>query len=180
MTKIGIITASARPNAVSTHVADWVASAVGERFEVDRIDLAQVALPAYDEAFPPRSGNAKTTEHGIAWSERVEALDAVVIVTPEYNYSYPGILKNAVDYLITEWTELPTVLVGTSWGGGARVLEKLEELMKAVDADVIGTVGLAFGQDVSPEGVLSVADEKAAQLVSALDRVESLVGSSVA
>ncbi len=101
-------------------MAGWVAEAVGDRFEIDRIDLARVALPAYDEAFPPRSGNAKTTEHGISWSQRIDALDAVVIVTPEYNYSYPGILKNAVDYLVTEWTELPTVLVGDLLGAAAR------------------------------------------------------------
>lgn len=180
MTSIGIITASARPNAVSSQVAGWVAEAVGDRFEIDRIDLARIALPAYDEAFPPRSGNAKTTEHGISWSQRIDALDAVVIVTPEYNYSYPGILKNAVDYLVTEWAELPTVLVGTSWGGGEKVLGKLEELMGAVGADVIESVGLAFGQDVSPEGELSVAEDKAARLAAALDRIDSLVGSPVA
>ncbi len=53
--------------------------------------------------------------------------------------------------------------------------------MRAVGADVIDSVGLAFGQDVSPpEGELSVAEDKAARLAAALDRIDSLVGSPVA
>ncbi|MGO1228648.1 MAG: NAD(P)H-dependent oxidoreductase, partial [Brachybacterium sp.] len=95
MTKLGIIVASARPNRVGDHVARWVRDAAPAGVVVDLIDLREVALPAFDGTSSPKAGLPKETDHSRSWGERIDALDALVILTPQYNGSYPGALKNA-------------------------------------------------------------------------------------
>ncbi|MDN5600122.1 MAG: NAD(P)H-dependent oxidoreductase, partial [Brachybacterium sp.] len=85
MTKLGIILASARPNRVGEKVAGWVRDAVPADVDVDLIDLREVALPAFDETTSPKAEQPKTTVHAVSWAERIGALDAVVILTPQYN-----------------------------------------------------------------------------------------------
>ncbi|WP_394214327.1 NADPH-dependent FMN reductase [Brachybacterium vulturis] len=173
MTTLGIIISSARPNRVGDKVARWVADAAADRFEIDLIDLREVALPAFDEPASPKSGAQKTTDHGRAWGERIAALDAVVILTPQYNGSYPGALKNAIDFLYAEWKDLPTVLLGYGWGAASEVLPQLEKLMLRLDADVLGAIGLGFREDLSVEGELFVSEEKAAALRLHLDALDA-------
>lgn len=172
MPKLGIILSSARPNRVADHVARWVADAVDDRFEVDLIDLREVALPAFDEPQSPKSGADKTTDHGRTWGERIAALDAAVILTPQYNGSYPGALKNAVDFLYGEWSGLPLLLIGYGWNAANEVLPLLETLMSRVGADVVDTLGLGFREDLSLEGELFVAEEKVARLAADLASLE--------
>lgn len=182
MTSIGILIASARPNRVGEHVATWVRDSLtvleGE-VSVDLIDLRETVLPAFDGITSPKADGTKTTDHARTWGERIEALDALVIVTPEYNGSYPGALKNAIDYLYEEWSGLPVLLVGYGWGAGAGVLELLERLMTRVGADVMGTVGLSFPTDLSLEGDVHVEEEKAAALRESLATLEAKVLASV-
>lgn len=180
MTKLGILISSSRPNRISAKVAQWVSSAAAERFEIDLIDLHEIALPAFDEPFAPMAGQEKTSAAGRAWAERIAALDALVILTPQYNGSYPGALKNAIDYLYAEWNSLPTVLVGYGFGGGFEVLPVLEALMVRLQADVLGTVSLGIGEDISAEGELSVTDEKVSALEAALTAIEEKVLTPVA
>lgn len=175
MTKLGIILSSARPNRVGEKVARWVAASASDQFEIDLIDLREVALPSFDEPSSPKSGADKTTGHGRTWGERIGALDAVVILTPQYNGAYPGALKNAIDFLYAEWQNLPTVLVGYGWGAANEVLPMLERLMLRLDADVVGSVGLGFRDDLSVEGELFVTEEKVAALQTALKTIEQKV-----
>lgn len=67
MTKLGIILSSARPNRVGEKVARWVAASASDQFEIDLIDLREVALPSFDEPSSPKSGADKTTDHGRTW-----------------------------------------------------------------------------------------------------------------
>lgn len=164
MTKLGIILASARPNRVGEKIVGWVREAVPTGVDIDLTDLREVALPAFDETTSPKAGEPRTTDHANAWAERIGALDAVVILTPQYNGAYPGALKNAIDFLYAEWVDLPTLLVGYGWMSAAEVLPLLETLMKRVGADVIGSIGLGFREDLSVEGDLFIADEKTAAL----------------
>src|SRR4051812_24681437 len=102
--RLMIIVGSVRPGRVALPVAEWVRSAVAadERFEIDWVDLKELALPFMDEPSHPAK-RQYTFEHTIAWSERVDAADAFVFVAPEYNHSYSPVLKNALDYLSQEW-----------------------------------------------------------------------------
>lgn len=173
MTKLGIIIASARPNRVGEHVAQWVVDAARDRFDVDLIDLREVALPAFDGLSSPKAGLEKTTDHARAWGERIEALDALIILTPQYNGSYPGALKNAIDFLYAEWSALPTLLVGYGWNAANEVLPVLETLMGRVGADVVGAIGLGFREDLSVEGELFTAEDKVAALETGLAALEA-------
>ncbi|WP_193106820.1 NADPH-dependent FMN reductase [Brachybacterium sp. FME24] len=180
MTKLGILISSARPNRVGEKVARWVADAASDQFEIDLIDLREIALPSFDEPESPKSGADKTTDHGRTWGERIGALDAVVILTPQYNGSYPGALKNAIDFLYAEWRGLPTALIGYGWGAASEVLPQLEALMVRLDADVIAGIGLGFREDLSVEGELFVTQEKSAALRDALVAIEQKVLTPVA
>ncbi|UYG16172.1 NAD(P)H-dependent oxidoreductase [Brachybacterium huguangmaarense] len=162
--KLGIIVASARPNRVGAHVARWVEGTVDPTWDIDLIELGEVALPAFDEPASPKSGAEKNTPHARSWGRRIGALDAAVIVTPQYNGSYPGALKNAVDFLWEEWNDLPVALVGYGWGAANEVLPLLETLMGRVGADVVGSVGLGFREDLLVEGELFVREDTATRL----------------
>ena len=73
------------------------------------MDLAEVNLPVFDEPEHPRFRKYQH-EHTKAWSARVARADAYVFVTPEYNFSTPPALLNAIDYLVHEWAYKPVGL----------------------------------------------------------------------
>ena len=83
-------------------------------FDVELVDLAEVNLPLFDEPEHPRLQKYQH-EHTKRWSERVARADAFVLVTPEYNYSAPPSIVNALDYLVHEWAYKPVAFV--SYGG---------------------------------------------------------------
>ena len=113
-----LVTCSTRPSRKGTAVAAWVEREAlrHSAFEVDPVDLAALALPLLDEPHHPRLGRYEH-EHTKAWSARVAAADAVVLVFPEYNHSFPATVKNALDYLHREWADKAVGLV--SYGGAS-------------------------------------------------------------
>lgn len=116
MQKLSIIICSTRPGRVGESVANWFfeyAQKNGE-FDAQLIDLKVVDLPFLDEPHHPAQGKY-TKEHTRRWSETVDASDAFVFVTPEYNYSSPATLINAFDFLYREWNYKPCAFV--SYGG---------------------------------------------------------------
>src|ERR1700730_12676591 len=117
-TKLLVIIASTRPGRVGLPIANWAISEIEkhEGFELDVADLALMDLPMLDEHHHPVHRNY-TKPHTIAWSKRVDAADAILIVTPEYNHGMPGSLKNAMDFLYDEWNYKPVALV--NYGGMA-------------------------------------------------------------
>lgn len=116
MSKLSVVIVSTRPGRAGLPIGDWFierARAHG-KFEVERVDLKEVNLPLLDEPRHPRLGQYEHA-HTRAWSARVKAADAFVFVTPEYNYSAPPTLLNALDYLSAEWAYKPAAFV--SYGG---------------------------------------------------------------
>jgi NAD(P)H-dependent FMN reductase len=70
------------------------------------------------------------------WSQKVDAADGYVVVTPEYNHGYPASLKNALDHLFGEWNRKPIGFV--SYGasrGGVRAVEQLRQV--AIELDMV-------------------------------------------
>ena len=101
-------------------------------FEVELVDLADVDLPLLDEPEHPRFKKYQH-EHTKRWSERVSRADAFVFVTPEYNYSAPPSLINALDYLVQEWAYKPVGFV--SYGGvsgGTRSVQMTKQVVTAL------------------------------------------------
>lgn len=114
--KLNIIICSTRPGRVGPKIARWFdgyARAHGG-FEVELVDLADFALPVFDEPKHPRLGQYEH-EHTKAWSRSVASGDAFVFVTPEYDYFAPPALVNALIYLSNEWAYKPAGIV--SYGG---------------------------------------------------------------
>nr|WP_253268135.1 NAD(P)H-dependent oxidoreductase [Streptomyces asoensis] len=106
------VVASTRPGRVGRSVADWftLRAAEYDQFESRTVDLYELALPFFDEPYPPAL-RQYTESHTRAWSRVVDASDAFVFVTPEYNGSFPAPLKNAWDYLVVEWQHKPAAFV---------------------------------------------------------------------
>jgi len=131
MPRLAVIVASSRPGRIAVPVAEWFSGLAREHggFEVDVVDLAEVGLPFLDEPNHPRLKQYEH-DHTEAWSKRVEAADAFVVVTPEYNYGMPAILKNALDYLHHEWAYKPVAFV--SYGGvsaGTRSVQMTKQVV---------------------------------------------------
>jgi NAD(P)H-dependent FMN reductase len=114
--KLQVIFASTREGRQGLPIAEWVverARAHG-KFEPAFVDLREVNLPLFDEPKHPRFRQYEHA-HTKAWSATVDAADAFVFVTPEYNYGMPPALLNALDYLSAEWAYKPASVV--SYGG---------------------------------------------------------------
>jgi NAD(P)H-dependent FMN reductase len=135
MLKLHVIVVSTRPQRAGLTVANWFfarAQAHG-KFEVALVDLAEVGLPLLDEPKHPRFQQYEH-EHTKRWSASVRSADAFVFVTPEYNYSAPPSLLNAVDYLLAEWAHKPAAFV--SYGGvsgGTRAVQMAKQVLTAVN-----------------------------------------------
>ncbi len=143
--QIGIIVGSTRPVRVGRPVADEIATLVeAAGGEAVMLDLAEIRLPLLDEDLPPATG-VRTQPHSIAWAEQIDALDGVVFVTPDYNSGYPAALKNAIDYLKAEWSDLPALVVSYGWAGGASAAAQLSSVLRYIGLDLQGEgVQLAF------------------------------------
>lgn len=126
MLKIAVILGSTRPNRKGGQVADWVMGQVADRAdaEFDLIDLRDHPLPFLDEPIPPSAGRYQH-EHTKRWSELIASYDAYVVVTGEYNHAIPAVLKNAFDYLYSEWNNKAIGFVSYGAVGGARAVEQL-------------------------------------------------------
>jgi len=117
------------------------------QFDIDFVDLAELNLPFMDEPNHPAK-RQYTKPHTIAWSERVDAADAFIFVTPEYNHSYSAALKNAIDFLYAEWTHKAAGFVSYGSEGGVRAVEQLRQVMAQVRiADVGPAVALSLATD---------------------------------
>jgi NAD(P)H-dependent FMN reductase len=108
MISVGIIIGSTRPGRKGPSVARWVHAIAATRddavFEI--VDIADYDLPHLDEAIPPMMGRY-SRPHTSEWSRKIAGFDAYVFVTPEYNHSTSGALKNAIDFLFAEWNDKP-------------------------------------------------------------------------
>lgn len=149
MSTIGIITGSIRPGRQSRKVADWVASLAQGRGDADYrvVDIADYHLPVWDEARPPRMGQY---EHQVTkdWAAAIGELDGFVFVAPEYNHSISGALKNALDYLLAEYTNKAAGFVSYGSLGGARAVEHLRGILSELQvAHVRNQVALSFAVD---------------------------------
>jgi NAD(P)H-dependent FMN reductase len=129
-----VIIGSTRPGRVGKPVAEWIADEARAHggFDVEVVDLAEVALPIFDEPHHPRFGTYEH-EHTKRWSATVSRADAFLFVIPEYNYAFNAATKNALDYLHKEWQYKPVGLV--TYGGvaaGTRAAQLLKPVLSAL------------------------------------------------
>jgi NAD(P)H-dependent FMN reductase len=124
--RIAIVVGSTRPGRHARVVADWVLGQARARHDAsyDVVDLADHPLPFLDEAMPPSLGQYQH-DHTKAWAATIGSYDGFIFVTPEYNHSTSGVLKNAIDFLYAEWNNKAAAFVAYGSLGGARAIEHL-------------------------------------------------------
>lgn len=149
MIKIAIVLGSTRPGRNGEAVAKWVMGLANQRTDADfeMVDVQSFDLPLLDEPNSPSQGQY-TKEHTKAWSTKVAEFDAYVFVTPEYNHSTSGALKNAIDFLNKEWANKAAGFVGYGSVGGTRAIEHLRLIMAELQvATVRAQVGFSLFTD---------------------------------
>ncbi len=135
MLNLKIIIASTRPGRKAPAIANWFTEIAKKHTEynVEVLDLAVINLPFLDEPEHPRLQRYQQ-QHTKDWSATISGGDAFVIITSEYNFSFPATIKNAIDFLFKEWQYKAVGFV--SYGGvagGTRAVQALKQVVTAVD-----------------------------------------------
>lgn len=175
MTRIGIILGSTRPGRNGEAVARWVHEIAAQRTdaEFELIDLLDYKLPHLDEELPPSMGQY-TQQHTQEWAAKIGSFDGYVMVTPEYNHSTSGALKNAIDFLYAEWNNKAVGFISYGSVGGARAVEHLRLIAGELQmADVRAQVALSLHTDFENFSVLKPSEYQRQQLTTTLDQVVS-------
>jgi NAD(P)H-dependent FMN reductase len=155
---IPTILGSTRRDRQSPKVAKFVHRrlAARENVETEVIDLQELNLPIMEERLRFRNDPPPGL---VPFSEKMNRADSIVIVTPEYNNGYPGVLKNTLDYLLPEYKRKPFGIVTVSGGGfgGITCLAQLRLVVIGMGAFPIpaslpvSTVQNSFDADGNPK-----------------------------
>jgi NAD(P)H-dependent FMN reductase len=147
---IPLILGTARQGRQSEHVARFVSEQTKKRpgVETELVDV---------RALPMRLDDAGEQMKDAAFSSTIERCDGLIIITPEYNHGYPGLLKHALDMNLKEYIHKAVGICGVSAGpfGGARAIENLLPVMRELGLVTIfedvnfGNVGHLFDEQGS-------------------------------
>ena len=157
-----IVIGSTRPGRVGPKFADWVAGVARAHgaFDVEVVDLDEVALPHLDEAAHPAMQKYEK-EHTKAWAATVAEADAFLFVTPEYDGFPPAVLVNALQALAVEWRYKVAGIV--SYGGvsgGLKGAQALRELVGNLSMMSLPTVPVPFFSEfIGDDGVVVPNDK---------------------
>lgn len=101
--------------------------------KVDLMDMAENPLPIFEDSMEEHPEVMKSVEK---LSKRLENADAMVFVTPEYNGSFSGVLKNTLDYFWAEFTRKPIGIAAVSSGkmGGINASTQLQHVILSLGA----------------------------------------------
>jgi NAD(P)H-dependent FMN reductase len=178
MTRIAIILGSTRPGRNGEAVAHWVHDIAQQRTdaEYELVDIADFKLPHLDEVAPPSLGQY-AQPHTKAWAEKIASFDGYVFVTPEYNHSTSGALKNAIDFLYKEWNNKAAGFVSYGSAGGTRAVEHLRLVMGELQvADVRNQVALSLFTDFENFSEFHPAAHQEGAVTVVLDQVVAWSG----
>ena len=133
--RLAVIVGSTRNGRFGPTVAGWFAGRAAKRgdFDLDLIDLATANLPP-----TLTDGDEPTPAEVAVLAPRLAAADAFVVVTPEYNNSFPAPLKTALDWYYEEWHAKPVAIV--SYGresGGLYAAAQLRQIFTELHAVTI-------------------------------------------
>jgi NAD(P)H-dependent FMN reductase len=173
--KIAIVTGSTRPGGNNEAVACWVNQIAQQRTDADfeLVDIADYHLPLFDEPMSPMFGKY-TKPHTQAWAEKIASFDGFVFVTPEYNHSIPGALKNAIDFLYREWNNKAAGFVSYGGSGGVRAVEHLRLVMaELMVATVRAQVILSLVTDFEHFTSFKPLPQREAEVTAMLDQLVS-------
>ncbi|RST11662.1 NADPH-dependent oxidoreductase [Streptomyces sp. WAC05374] len=139
--RLAVVIGSVRESRFGPVVTGWFAEQARAhgRFDVDVIDLADADLPLALPPVPPAMDPGMPRPAGMAGlTRRLGEADAVVVVTPDYNRSFPASLKAAIDWHYTEWQAKPVGFVGYSGAsGGLLAIEQLKQVFGELHAHTV-------------------------------------------
>src|ERR1700745_301464 len=173
MPRIGVILGSTRPGRRGEQVARWVMDLASRRSdgEFELIDLAAYPLPHLDEPQPPNMGQYQNA-HTKDWRATIGRFEGFVFVSPEYNHSTSGVLKNAIDYLYAEWNNKAMGVVSYGATGGTRAAEHLRLIAGELQmADVRTNVALSLITDFKDFTELQPGEHQVQALETLMDQV---------
>lgn len=177
MSTLKIVVSSTRPGRIGAPIARWVADRARALSAFDRVellDLAEIALPLFDEPHHPRTGNY-TRPHTKAWAAAVAEADALIITTPEYNHSFPATIKNALDYLHAEWRDKALGLVGYGGvSGGRNAVQALTPVTDALGLVQVEPITLVKAMASVVEGEFLGSGKDAAAVDTMIGRLAEL------
>lgn len=175
MARIGIIIGSTRPGRVGEAVARWIHAKAQQRGTADYelVDLADFQLPHLDEALPAAMGQY-TQAHTKKWAETIASFDGFILVTPEYNHSTSGALKNAIDFVGSEWYNKAAGFVGYGVYGGVRAIEHLRLVFSQLQvATVTAAATFNLMTDFENMSTFQPAAYHEASVAALFDQVEA-------
>jgi len=124
---IPVILGTTRQGRMSLHVSRLLTQEVAKQngVETELIDIATVSLP---------TGDAGEAIKEAGFSGKMNRADGLVIVAPEYNHGYSGLLKHVLDSCLKEYIHKAVGIVGVSAGpfGGTRVIQNLLPVMREI------------------------------------------------
>ena len=148
MLKVQVIIGSTREGRNSDPVCRWLLPTLEAHgsFELETLDLRDWPLPFFQETVATVGDFANPTYSDPIvkkWNDKIKEADAYIIVTPEYNRSIPGVLKNAIDIVFFSFCfrQKPVAFVAYSLGftAGARAVEHLTQIMVETEAIPVRT-----------------------------------------
>ena len=138
-----VIVGSVRRGRLSIRVARFMRNKLREAgIDAPLLDLAEIGLPVMEERLHMRDDPPPGLAH---FAKAIAESDGVVVVSPEYHGSIPGVLKNALDYLRSEWDRKPVGIVTVSGGGfgGVQVHNHLQLLFLRLNAVPVAAIAVS-------------------------------------
>ncbi len=130
--KVAVIIGAVREGRKTPQQAKWVMKTLEtmEDVEAEMVDLRDYPMPIFNEPISPRyNPNRQVDPTAKKWLDKLSEFEAYVFVTPEYNHSMPGVLKNALDYVDWQLNRKPAAVVSHGSAGGARAEVALKEIL---------------------------------------------------
>ena len=122
-----VILGTNRSDRKGIHVANWLVGEMRKRSEIQTqlFDVSDFVLPQHDYG-------TEIKDQFPEWRDAITQADGLVIIAPEYNHGYPGILKSVLDLLLKEYIHKTVAFVGVSAGpwGGTRVIEAMVPMVR--------------------------------------------------
>src|SRR6266403_2177927 len=129
MTIIFVIVGSTREGRFSEKPAKWILQHLKKRERVDArlLDLRDFPMPFFDQVATPATPGRPAFDHTVVqkWTAAIAQSDGFVFVTPEYNYGPSAVVKNAIDWVYSEWHRKPAGFVSYGSAMGVRSVQQL-------------------------------------------------------
>jgi NAD(P)H-dependent FMN reductase len=146
--KLAVITGATRPGRKTPRQSQWIVKTAEkiEGVEVQHVDLKEYPMPFFNEAISPRYNPDREIDPAVKkWLDKINEFDAYIFVTPEYNHSIPGELKNVFDFITWELKRKPIAIASHGSYGGARAALQLKVVLSESQAVVIPNFSAIVG-----------------------------------